>query len=151
MENKNFECPQPNREHYEPIKPQVSRRQLLRVAAAGFAALGLSVQAEMASAASKRVKAAKTSAIPLRGVKGFTLNGQFIIITQPRKGVFKAFSGSCTHQGVRMSSVQGSDVVCSAHGSKFSATTGKVTSGPAMTALKTYKVTVSKGDIYVTV
>jgi nitrite reductase/ring-hydroxylating ferredoxin subunit len=144
-------CPQPDRSNYEPLQQSVTRRQVFKFAAAGLAALGLSAQSEVALAASKRVKAGRVKSIPVRGVKAYTLNGQYIIITQPRKGTFKAFSGSCTHQGVRMRSVSGSNVVCTAHGSTFSATTGKVTKGPATSALKTYRTSVKKGFVYVTV
>lgn len=144
-------CPQPDRSNYEPLHQSVTRRQVFKFAAAGLAALGFSAQAEVALAAGKRVKAGRVKSIPVRGVKAFTLNGQYIIITQPKKGTFKAFSGSCTHQGVRMSSVSGTNVVCTAHGSTFSATTGQVTKGPATSALKTYRTSVKKGFVYVTV
>jgi nitrite reductase/ring-hydroxylating ferredoxin subunit len=144
-------CPQPDRSNYEQLQQSVTRRQVFKFAAAGLAALGLSAQSDAALAAGKRVKAARTSAIPVRGVKAFTLNGQYIIITQPRKGTFKAFSGSCTHQGVRMSSVSGSNVICTAHGSTFNSTTGKATRGPASRALKTYRTSVKNGFVYVTV
>ena len=149
--NNNFECPQPDRSGYEELRPSVTRRQIFRLAAASLAAIGLTSHAGTAFAASKKVKAGRVSAIPVRGVKAFTLKGNYIIVTQPKKGTFKAFSGVCTHQGVRMNSVSGANVVCSAHGSTFNSTTGKVANGPAMRGLKTYPTSVSGGFVYVTI
>lgn len=145
------ECPQPDRSNYEPLRQSATRRQVFQFAAIGLAALGLSTQSSMALAASKRVKAGRVKSIPVRGVKAFTLNGQYIIITQPKKGTFKAFSGTCTHQGVRMSSVSGTNVLCTAHQSNFDTTTGQVTRGPATSALRTFPTRVSKGFVFVTV
>ena len=144
-------CPQPDRSGYQELRPSVTRRQIFGLAAASLAAIGLTTQANAAFAAGKKVKAGRVTAIPVGGVKGFTLKGSYIIITQPKKGTFKAFGGVCTHQGVRMSSVRGTAVVCSAHGSTFNTTTGKVANGPATRALKTYATSVSGGFVYVTI
>lgn len=151
MENNTANCPQPDRSGYTEIREGVTRRQMMKFAAIGLATFGFTAQSQAVFAVSKRVRVGKTSVIPVRGGKGFTLNGQYIFITQPKKGVFRAFSGSCTHQGVKMASVSGTAIVCSAHGSKFSTGTGKVTNGPATSGLKKYKVSVSKGVLYVTV
>jgi nitrite reductase/ring-hydroxylating ferredoxin subunit len=144
-------CPQPDRSGYEELRPSVTRRQIFGLAAASLAALGLSSQANAAFAAGQKVKAGKVTAIPVGGVKGFTLKGTYIIVTQPKTGTFKAFSGTCTHQGQRLSSMSGTSVICASHGAKFNSTTGKVTGGPATRALKTYVTSVSGGFVYVTI
>lgn len=71
------------------------------------------------------------------------------IVLQPSKGVFKAYSSACTHQGCLVSYAKKSkQFLCPCHGSVFSAT-GAVVSGVAPLPLPAFKVTVSKGMIYV--
>jgi cytochrome b6-f complex iron-sulfur subunit len=56
------------------------------------------------------------------------------IVAQPTAGNVVAFSAKCTHKGVPLN-VDGTDLVCPAHGSVFEAMTGKVVKGPATTPL----------------
>lgn len=146
----NSACNQWDREPGIELKPSVSRRNLLKAAAIGLGALGFSATAEAAMAASTQVKVGKASAIPVKSGKSYTLKGKYIIITQPKKGVFKAFTGICTHEGERITAVTGSNMVCRAHNASFNTTSGKVTGGPASRSLKTYKVTNKSGILYVT-
>ena len=150
-EQPQHECFDADRSHYQELRPNVTRRQALKLLGIGLAAVGLSSQSQTAFAASSKVKAGKTTDIPLRGVKGYTLNGNYIIITQPSAGVFKAFSGTCTHKGARLSTMRGTNVVCNSHGATFDSTTGRVTGGPASRALTTYTTSVSGGFVYVTI
>ena len=53
------------------------------------------------------------------------------VITQPTKGDFKGFSAICTHQGCVVGDVEGGEIVCPCHGSRFSIEDGSVTGGPA--------------------
>ncbi len=145
----NSACNQWDREPGIELKPSVSRRNLLKAAAIGLGALGFSASADAAMAASSLVKVGKASAIPLKSGKSYTLKGKYIIVTQPKKGVFKAFTGICTHEGERITAVTGTNMVCRAHGSYFNTTSGKVTGGPAPVALKTYKITNKKGVLYI--
>jgi Rieske Fe-S protein len=66
------------------------------------------------------------------------------VITQPKKGEFKAFSAICTHMGCVVDSVTNT-INCPCHGSKYSITDGSVVNPPAPKPLppKTIKV---KGD-----
>jgi nitrite reductase/ring-hydroxylating ferredoxin subunit len=144
------ECQTPDRSNYEVIDPQITRRKLLKIAAIGLAAFGLGAQADAAYAASTKVKAGKASAVPVKGAKGYQLNGKYIIVTQPKSGTFKAFSGVCTHQPQNITSLSGTNLVCRAHNGKFDTTTGKPTGGPVFKGLTTYVTTVTNGDLYVT-
>jgi Rieske Fe-S protein len=66
------------------------------------------------------------------------------VITQPKKGEFKAFSSVCTHQGCQVDTITDT-INCPCHGSKYSITDGSVVNPPAPKPLpaKTIKV---KGD-----
>ena len=63
------------------------------------------------------------------------------VITQPKKGEFKAFSAVRTHQGCIVATVTDT-INCDCHGSKYSITDGSVVNPPAPKPLppKTIKV-----------
>ncbi|MGV9314813.1 Rieske (2Fe-2S) protein [Streptomyces sp. NPDC003691] len=54
-----------------------------------------------------------------------------VVITQPVKGEFKAFSAKCTHQGCAVRGVENNVIVCPCHNSLFDASDGSVKGGPA--------------------
>lgn len=70
---------------------------------------------------------------------------QQTVVAQPTAGEYVAFSATCTHQGCQVSEVEGEEVVCTCHGSRFSIKDGSVVSGPATEPLGSQEVTV-KGD-----
>ena len=72
---------------------------------------------------------ASVSEIPVGG--GIVLTDKHIVITQPAKGEFKAFSSKCLHQGFDVSKVEDGTITCAVHGSTYDAATGEVTGGPA--------------------
>ncbi|MEU4269580.1 Rieske (2Fe-2S) protein [Streptomyces sp. NPDC026092] len=76
---------------------------------------------------------AKTADIPVGG--GKVLDGQGVVITQPKAGEFKAFSSKCTHQGCAVSGVADGVITCPCHQSKFDASDGSVKGGPATAPL----------------
>ncbi|MEO5874429.1 MAG: Rieske (2Fe-2S) protein, partial [Streptosporangiaceae bacterium] len=69
------------------------------------------------------------SSIPVGG--GVVFKNQKIIVTQPTKGVFKAWSNVCTHSGCAVDKVAGGTMNCPCHGSKFAIADAKVVAGPA--------------------
>jgi Rieske Fe-S protein len=69
------------------------------------------------------------------------------VVTQPKKGEFKAFGVVCPHAGCTVNEVADGTINCPCHGSKFSVTDGSVTDGPAPKGLPTKKVAVSGNDI----
>lgn len=85
------------------------------------------------------------SEIPVGGGKVF--KAQKVVVTQPAAGTFKAFSSVCTHQGCQVSEVTGGTINCDCHGSKFSATDGSVTEGPAKKPLAARQVSADGGQI----
>lgn len=73
-----------------------------------------------------------------------------VVVAQPTKGVFKAFSSVCTHRGCQVSPPQGDTITCHCHGSQFNSSTGDVTAGPAETALAAKTVKVEGDQLHIT-
>ena len=80
---------------------------------------------------------------------GTVLKDAKIVVTQPSKGDYKAFTAICTHQGCLVSKVEGGAIVCPCHGSHFSIKDGSPVSGPAQSPLASKKVSVSGGQLSV--
>ena len=70
-----------------------------------------------------------------------------IVVTQPNKGEFKAFTAICPHQGCLVGSVQDNTIQCPCHGSVFSAVDGSVISGPAQVGLTTAAIAVQGSNV----
>ena len=90
----------------------------------------------------------QTADIPLGGGTVFT--DAKVVVTQPAKGVFKAFSAICTHVGCLCNQVADGTIDCPCHGSKFKITNGAVVAGPAPTALPSVPIRVADGEIMLT-
>ena len=129
---------------------QPSRRAALAGLGALLAGVGLIGPSQAALAAAKTYTVGKTTDIKVGSAKSYLVAGVSVLVTQPKKGVFKAFKGVCTHQGGSLSSVTGKNIVCPLHGASFDSTSGKPTGGPASTGLRGYKVTVSGTILKVT-
>lgn len=98
-----------------------------------------------AAAGSGGIVLAKTSDIPEGGGKVFGTQG--VVVTQPAKGEFKAFSSTCTHQGCAVNRIADGVIVCPCHQSEFSAADGSVKKGPALKPLPTKDISVADGEI----
>jgi Rieske Fe-S protein len=88
---------------------------------------------------------ATTDEVPVGG--GMVLTEERIVLTQPAKGDFQAFSAVCKHQGQTVGKVEDNVITCLFHGSQYDAATGDVVGGPAPTGLDRIEITVSKGRI----
>lgn len=91
---------------------------------------------------------AKTSDIPLGGGKVF--KDRKVVVTQPKKGEFKAFSAICTHQGCTVNRVADGTIDCPCHGSKYRIADASVAHGPATRPLPAEKITVEGNSIRLT-
>jgi Rieske Fe-S protein len=98
-----------------------------------------------AAAGSGGTVLAKTSDIPEGGGKVFADQG--VVVTQPTKDQFKAFSSKCTHAGCAVKDISNGVITCPCHNSQFSATDGSVKKGPATQPLAAANITVSGDEI----
>ncbi|MFJ9567593.1 Rieske (2Fe-2S) protein [Streptomyces fuscichromogenes] len=88
---------------------------------------------------------AQTGEIPEGG--GTIFKDQKIVVTQPTKGRFKAFSAICTHMGCTVNQVADGTIDCPCHGSRFHIADGSVAHGPATRPLPAESITVSGNSI----
>ena len=88
---------------------------------------------------------AKTSDIPVGG--GVIFDAQKVVVTQPTKNDFKAFSAICTHQGCVVSNVSNGIISCPCHGSQYSVKDGSVQGGPAPRPLPEKNIKVEANEI----
>jgi Rieske Fe-S protein len=88
---------------------------------------------------------AKVTEIPVGG--GVVFSEHKVVVTQPAKGVFRAFSAVCTHVGCICNKVANGTIDCPCHGAEFKITDGAVVTGPAPAPLATRKIAVSDGKI----
>lgn len=86
-----------------------------------------------------------TSAIPVGG--GRVFSEQDVVVTQPTRANFKAFTATCTHQGCIVGQVKDGVIICPCHGSRYSITDGSVVQGPAPSPLAELAIDVSGGQI----
>jgi nitrite reductase/ring-hydroxylating ferredoxin subunit len=124
------------------------RTILLAAGAAGAAALTAGCgeygdDSGSSSSASSGQELARTADIPVGGGKIFA--DEKVVVTQPTKGEFKAFSNICTHQRCPVANVSDGTVNCSCHGSRFAIADGSVTHPPATEPLPERQITV-QGD-----
>ncbi len=85
--------------------------------------------------------------VPVNG--GTILQDAELVVTQPSKGEFKAFSAVCTHQGCLVNQVTDGRIVCPCHGSAFSIKDGSVLGGPAPKPLPEAQAAVKNGTVVV--
>jgi Rieske Fe-S protein len=102
------------------------------------------------SPAPKAAKAAGTvlgaaSEIPVGGGKIY--KAAKVVVTQPARGQYKAFSAVCTHVGCIMSEVAGGTIDCPCHGGQYKITDGAVVAGPPPRPLPARPVKIVNGQV----
>ena len=85
------------------------------------------------------------SAIPVGG--GTIYTAARVVVTQPKRGQYKAFSAVCTHVGCILNEVANGTIDCPCHGSEFKITTGAVVTGPAPAPLPKKQITIVNGQV----
>ena len=97
---------------------------------------------------------AKSAELKLRQPKVFYLKDSFGIstgysLTRTSKGVV-AFNTRCTHAGAP-TNVNGTQLLCPAHGSIFNPENGEVIRGPALDPLKSYQTIEINGEVRIVI
>ena len=75
-----------------------------------------------------------------------TLNGAPIVVARPTDSTVAGFTAVCTHQQCTVN-VNGAELNCPCHGSKFNALTGAVEQGPATQPLGAVALSVTDGQV----
>ena len=94
------------------------------------------------------VRVASTSEVPEGGIKKVMLGGQQLLLANV-KGKFYAIGNICTHVGGPLDKgrLEGHEVECPLHGSRFEVTTGQVKRGPAARPEPVYEVKVEGSEV----
>jgi nitrite reductase/ring-hydroxylating ferredoxin subunit len=115
----------------EPRPPAVTRRQLLRGLVTGAAALLAAAAGTLAGARSRQARPLRVT-LDAPSADGVTLHREVVLV---RSGAeLRAFSSRCPHLGCRLAGVEGGELVCPCHGSRFGLD-GKRHAGPASAGL----------------
>jgi nitrite reductase/ring-hydroxylating ferredoxin subunit len=83
--------------------------------------------------------------VPVGGAKIYA--DEKVVVSQPTEGQFKAFSNVCTHRQCAITKLEGSEIECGCHGSRFKVEDGSVVDGPASDPLEERAVTVQGEDL----
>jgi len=96
------------------------------------------------------VKVAETKDIKPSTMRAIDLEGERVCIANV-EGSYYAIENVCTHLGgpLNEGTLEGYDVECPWHGSKFDVRTGEVTRPPAQKAVAAYEVKVEGNNILV--
>jgi nitrite reductase/ring-hydroxylating ferredoxin subunit len=87
----------------------------------------------------------KTSDVPVGGAKIYA--AEKVVVSQPAEGEFKAFSNVCTHRQCAITKLDGDEIECGCHGSRFRVADGSVANGPATESLDEVTVTAQGQDL----
>jgi nitrite reductase/ring-hydroxylating ferredoxin subunit len=111
----------------------------------GFLIAALGATAAPAPAAGQLVESSK---IPVGGGLKVSSSAGVLMIVQPTRGNFAAFSAICTHAGCEVSRATASAIICTCHDSEFSTDTGVRVAGPASRPLKKFAVVERNGMLF---
>jgi nitrite reductase/ring-hydroxylating ferredoxin subunit len=111
----------------------------------GFLIATLGATAAPAPSAGQLVESSK---VPVGGGLKVSSSAGVLMIVQPTKGNFSAFSAICTHAGCEVSRATASAIICTCHDSEFSTSDGARLAGPASRPLKKFAVVERNGMLF---
>jgi Rieske Fe-S protein len=106
-----------------------------------------------AKTAGRKDRRAKVTGVLLGAARDIPLGGgrifdpERVVVTQPARGRYLAFSAVCTHVGCLLNQVADGTIDCPCHGSRFRITNGAVVTGPAPAPLPKRRITIIRGTI----
>jgi len=90
----------------------------------------------------------ESSKVPVGGGLKVSSSQGVLMIVQPTKGNFFAFSAICTHAGCEVSRATPAAIICTCHDSEFSTSDGARLAGPASRPLKKFAVVERSGMLF---
>jgi 3-phenylpropionate/trans-cinnamate dioxygenase ferredoxin subunit len=99
------------------------------------------------------VRVCSVHELPTVGAVQAVINGKQIAIVRDSAHEIHAIDDTCSHANVSLSEgdVEGSEIECWLHGSRFDLRTGKPTGPPATTPIAVYPVKINGDDVFVSV
>jgi nitrite reductase/ring-hydroxylating ferredoxin subunit len=111
----------------------------------GFLIASLGAVAAPAPSAGQLVESSK---VPVGGGIKVESSAGVLMIVQPTRGNFAAYSAICTHAGCEVSRATARAIICTCHDSEFSTSDGERLSGPASRPLKKFAVVERNGMLF---
>jgi Rieske Fe-S protein len=106
-----------------------------------------------ASAMPTRTRRAEVTGTVLANVREIPVGGgkifaaERVVVTQPARGTYRAFSAVCTHVGCILNQISDGTINCPCHGSEFKITNGAVVTGPAPRPLPRKQIKIVDGKV----
>jgi len=128
------------------LDKHISRKTFLTVLSTFFLAGFLYLWKQVLDSSDGKNTDKKERRIKNRPMKGVTFYDEFFFYYSEAGSEPKVFSTKCTHAGCRISQVENNEVICSCHGSRFDASTGKPLKGPAYIPLQKLQFNLDQGN-----
>jgi nitrite reductase/ring-hydroxylating ferredoxin subunit len=111
----------------------------------GFLIATLGATAAPSTSAGQLVESSK---VPVAGGIKVESSAGVLMLVQPTKGNFAAYSAICTHAGCEVTRATAQAIICTCHDSEFSTDTGARLAGPASRPLRKFEVVERNGMLF---
>jgi nitrite reductase/ring-hydroxylating ferredoxin subunit len=111
----------------------------------GFLIASLGATAAPTPSAGQLVESSK---VPVGGGVKVESSAGVLMIVQPTRGNFAAYSAICTHAGCEVSRATARAIICTCHDSEFSTADGSRVAGPASRPLRKFDVVERNGMLF---
>jgi nitrite reductase/ring-hydroxylating ferredoxin subunit len=101
-----------------------------------------------ATASPSKGQLIESAKVPVGGGIKVESSAGVLMIVQPTRGKFAAFSAICTHASCEVTRATAEVIICACHGSEFSTANGDAVKGPAGRPLKNFQVAERSGMLF---